>query len=68
MNCIADKPKTITINGKIFEIPNVNVLCEKCGTTSYFYDYDRPPFRCEKCGIVFKYLHIKPLFDSDQEI
>lgn len=64
MDCV-NKPKTITINGRIFEVPNVTVVCEKCGTTSYFYDDDLPPFRCDNCGIVFKYLRIKPLPDTD---
>ena len=52
------KPKTITFNNKTFEVPDAEVLCEECGTTNYFYSDDKPPFRCDNCGVVLE--NIRP--------
>jgi hypothetical protein len=56
MNCVK-KPisigdnmgRVITINGKKLEVPELELFCEKCGTTNYFYDDDKPPYHCDNC-------------------
>ena len=61
------KPKTETVDGKTFEIPVLEVFCEKCeecGTANYFYDDDSPPFRCDNCGAEFKNVRSEPPFDA----
>jgi ribosomal protein S27E len=45
-----DKPKTVTVNGKIFAVPDYELYCEKCGTTNYFYSDNTPPYKCDNCG------------------
>ncbi|GHV89499.1 hypothetical protein AGMMS50268_00020 [Spirochaetia bacterium] len=34
-----------------FDIPKYQLFCEKCGTTSYFYNDKMPPFHCAECGL-----------------
>ena len=43
-------PKTKTINGKTFEIPDMELFCEKCGTTNFIYDDMKAPYLCDDCG------------------
>jgi len=34
--------KIIEVNGKKFEVPDLELYCEKCGTMNFFYDDDAP--------------------------
>ena len=34
-----------------FDVPNVELFCEKCETTNYFYKDNLSPFLCDVCGI-----------------
>jgi ribosomal protein S27E len=49
---MSDKPKTISLNGKTFEIPGYELFCVKCGTTNYFYSDNKPPYKCDSCGAI----------------
>ena len=60
-----NKPKTITVDGKTFEVPDAQVLCKSCGTTNYFYDDNKPPFRCDNCGKIFDYVFPLPPIKTD---
>jgi hypothetical protein len=42
--------KTITLNGKKFEVPELELYCKKCGTTNFFYSDNKPPYICDNCG------------------
>jgi ribosomal protein S27E len=42
--------KTITLNGKTFEVPELELYCEKCETTNFFYSDNKPPYKCDNCG------------------
>jgi hypothetical protein len=45
-------PKTITRGGKeiiVFDTPAIQLLCEKCGTTNYFYEDDKKSYHCDTC-------------------
>ena len=44
------KPKTVTINHKVFLVPAMQLYCKKCKTTNYFYEDDKPPYQCDNCG------------------
>jgi len=33
-----------------FDTPSRELYCEKCGTTSFFYDDNEPPYLCDCCG------------------
>ena len=33
-----------------FDTPSLELYCEKCETTSYFYDDNEPPYICDSCG------------------
>jgi hypothetical protein len=41
--------KVVEVNGKKFEVPELELFCEKCGTTNYFYDDNKPPYYCDNC-------------------
>jgi len=49
--------KIIEVNGKKFEVPDLELYCEKCGTMNFFYDDDAPPYNCDNCK--------KPLVDEE---
>ena len=55
------KSKTVAVGGKTFEVPELQLLCEKCGTTNYFYSDNKPPYHCDNCG---KELKTEPLLDD----
>jgi Zn finger protein HypA/HybF involved in hydrogenase expression len=42
--------EAITLNNKKFEVPEFELYCEKCGTTSFFYDDNKQPYKCDNCG------------------
>ncbi|MCL2243176.1 MAG: hypothetical protein FWC03_01755 [Treponema sp.] len=33
-----------------FDTPDLELYCEKCGTTNFFYDDNEPPYLCDSCG------------------
>ena len=33
-----------------FEIPELELFCEKCETTNFIYDDMKPPYKCDNCG------------------
>ena len=57
------KPKTATIDGITFDIPDEEFLCEECDTINNFNDDEElkpfrdnpPPFHCDNCGAKLKY-------------
>ena len=39
---------------KIFKLPIGEFYCADCETTNYFYDDDKPPYKCDRCQREFK--------------
>ena len=33
-----------------FDTPALELYCEKCETTNFFYDDNKPPYHCDRCG------------------
>ena len=58
------KPKTQTINGKTFEIPDMELYCEKCKTTNYIYCDMKPPCKCDNCGAELEVIRPEPPMDG----
>jgi rRNA maturation endonuclease Nob1 len=42
--------KTVTINGKKFEVPGGKLYCKKCKSVNFIYDDMKPPYFCADCG------------------
>jgi ribosomal protein S27E len=42
--------KTITLNEEKFDVPELELYCEKCRTTNFFYSDNKPPYKCDNCG------------------
>jgi transcription initiation factor IIE alpha subunit len=42
--------KTAKINGKKFEVPDLELYCSECNTTNYIYFDMEPPYKCDNCG------------------
>jgi ribosomal protein S27E len=40
---------------KKFEIPDMELYCEKCETTNYIYSDMKPPYKCNECGSVLEF-------------
>jgi len=51
---VKQRSKTRTISGIEFEIPILEIVCEKCNAANYFYDDDPEPFYCDECGMKLK--------------
>ena len=54
------QPKTATVDGITFIIPNDEFLCEDCETTNYVSKDDLPPFHCNECGKPLNYVRPEP--------
>jgi len=35
---------------RVFDTPTLELYCDNCGTTNYFYDDNEPPYLCDNCG------------------
>jgi ribosomal protein S27E len=33
-----------------FEIPHLELYCEKCDTSNFIYSDMKPPYKCDDCG------------------
>ena len=62
-----EKPKTITTGGKTFEVPDMELFCEKCETTNYIYSDMEPPYKCDNCGAELQDTDNEPDTDGQYE-
>jgi len=37
-----------------FETPSLQLYCKKCKTSNFFYDDNKPPYKCDNCGAALK--------------
>jgi len=37
-----------------FDTPTLEIYCEKCETTNFFYEDNEPPYICDNCGAELK--------------
>ena len=50
--------KVVTLNEKKLEVPELELYCEKCRTTNFFYHDNKPPYHCDNC---------KNVLDADKD-